>query len=80
MVCPMLEYHQERIASLMDGLLNEEDAHARDHTIENILVYATEELKLLENALTILYEAQDELGTNPIILDYISQSQPAEED
>ncbi|KAI8580723.1 hypothetical protein K450DRAFT_235646 [Umbelopsis ramanniana AG] len=68
--------HYEKIAETTEEMKSA--SHSDNSVIQNILIYALEELALLENALSILQDVQSDLGKDPRVLQYIADSQSAE--
>lgn len=68
--------HYEKIAETTEEMKSA--SHSDNADIKNILIYALEELALLENALSKVQNVQDDLGKDPRVLAYIGESQNTE--
>ncbi|KAI9284435.1 hypothetical protein BC943DRAFT_325645 [Umbelopsis sp. AD052] len=65
--------HSEKIAETTEEMKSA--SHSNNPVIQNILIYALEELDLLENALSKVQDVQSDLVKDPRVLQYIGDSQ-----
>ncbi|GAB5588277.1 hypothetical protein Unana1_03177 [Umbelopsis nana] len=77
-ICPAFEYNLDTISEVEK--LAAPGSRLVDTTMGHIVDYALQEGRMLEKAVTVLHNCQNELGRDPIILQYISQQQAQEED